>query len=804
MNKKHPLRQANHRCLTPACFFPFLSFPLRLVPQLVIMTEHLYTPSGMVGGGSSGTRRGGGSSKYKGKDAAVVELLEFAVEKGVDIDWDHGTVSFSESGYGEGGHYGYRYGYGGGGGYSWGETNDSTLELSLSSWGKVGMSVDEMVPEDFYEDKDCETTYEPTGNEGVTAERQYEDEDAIVVWPRSQRWTVVTNNELSKMLAYLQKACTPGTLDSEPKAHCIAKAQTVIPKLIQECSPSSSCGYNSSSLQANVSSLLNSLLLIGDQQLALEHFLGPYIAATPNSTPDLIVSELLAMATRFGPDTIRPHLLPAVNQTRFLANPSKTSHFVLKVWDALKPAHASLAADIVTGFVDAMAPDVSSRRPPSRTLESFPLSDILGIFRSENAPSGACSLVRRVVDAVVWISCQPMPKMQERYSYSTARTVPPKGSNVLLNAGLAQTLERFGWKAFEPTLVGAVETLCAHGSTASAVGLVEELAPPPSHDTASSERSQVCERLATLACKHMLSTQQQSPSASAVVPPPATLLDTYKKLFKMIMQYCPSQADVFVTAAEKLSVDEILVPFVTDGPLRASARDEVERPLAALTKFCIDTIEQRLSVPLGTCNIWTIPGDHCARNSNYSGFLSSPCRRVCDWQVRKSDHREFEHDLSSLIRMGEVHTESYQPSGRGLYHFKITKKISRTVSVANMAAISCGCSSNNSAYSSYRYASHQYSSSSVSNDKCLIKQHQERIAKRRKDEKTLADLIQLLPSKLRTQQTLARKRPAEEPAAVAACAALPHVPGQAGGGTGLGHAAKKKKYTPPSECIDLT
>ena len=54
------------------------------------MTDHLYTPAGIRGGE--------GSSRYKGSDAAVVELLERAIEKGASLDFDHGTVTYSESG----------------------------------------------------------------------------------------------------------------------------------------------------------------------------------------------------------------------------------------------------------------------------------------------------------------------------------------------------------------------------------------------------------------------------------------------------------------------------------------------------------------------------------------------------------------------------------------------------------------------------------------------------------------------------------------------------------------------------------
>ena len=121
------------------------------------MTEHLYTPAGI--------RNGKGSSKYKGADAAVVELLEDAIKKGADIEFDHGTVSLKEYGSGEGGYedYGYRRrGWGGWdddyddeGDYTWGETTDKDLSLKLSTWGNVKISEDEeMEPDDFFEGKE--------------------------------------------------------------------------------------------------------------------------------------------------------------------------------------------------------------------------------------------------------------------------------------------------------------------------------------------------------------------------------------------------------------------------------------------------------------------------------------------------------------------------------------------------------------------------------------------------------------------------------------------------------------------------
>jgi hypothetical protein len=82
--------------------------------------------------------------------------------------------------------------------------------------------------EEYFNDPEDET-FEPTGNEGVNASRQYADVEAIVIWPRSQRWKVVTNNDTSKMCACIYKACEEGFPVSEPKHECIRKAEELIP-----------------------------------------------------------------------------------------------------------------------------------------------------------------------------------------------------------------------------------------------------------------------------------------------------------------------------------------------------------------------------------------------------------------------------------------------------------------------------------------------------------------------------------------------------------------------------------------------
>lgn len=63
-----------------------------------------------------------------------------------------------------------------------------------------------MIPSDFYDDKDPEDeNFEPTGNAGVQADRQYSDEDAIVVWPKSRGWEVITDGDISKMITYYEE-----------------------------------------------------------------------------------------------------------------------------------------------------------------------------------------------------------------------------------------------------------------------------------------------------------------------------------------------------------------------------------------------------------------------------------------------------------------------------------------------------------------------------------------------------------------------------------------------------------------------
>lgn len=472
------------------------------------MTDHLYTPAGI--------KNGSGSAKYKGGDAAIVDLLQLSIEKGIDIDFDHGTVSYSETGYGEGEDYGYF----GGGSYSWVETTDSDLSLQLSTWGRVRIADEEMIPGNFFESQDPEETFEPTGNEGVNAERQYADADAIVVWPRSQRWSIVTDNDTTKMCNYLLKACTKGATDSEPKEECIRKAKMLIPRIASGSASRSSYKFNSSnvSYEANVTTLMKCLVLIGDEALAVNSFLTSYLASNPKKTPDAILKQLATFVDLFGSGAIRPCLLEAVNGSRYSADPTGAANFLLKCISILRPKKSadSLVNDLVVGFVDSICPVAEKdRRVPSKKIDSFPLKSILGLFTSDETPvSNAGLLAKRVLEGIVWASCQTI-QQPARYSFSMSGAVlPAKGPTLLVGSSLAVVCETFGWTAFEAILVDASEAMCVHGNAASAVSFVDDLAPTSSPPDSDADRSRICKRMASIACEKVLAMSARAVSSS--------------------------------------------------------------------------------------------------------------------------------------------------------------------------------------------------------------------------------------------------------------------------------------------------
>mmetsp|Transcript_14252 Transcript_14252/g.30354 ORF Transcript_14252/g.30354 Transcript_14252/m.30354 type:complete len:821 (+) Transcript_14252:234-2696(+) len=688
--------------------------------KVVFMTDHLYTPAGI--------RNGSGSAKYKGADAAVVQLLDLAIEKGVDIDYDHGTVSFSESGTGESdGYYGR---WGGDSSYYWGETIDSDLSLDLSTWGSSSISEEEMIPEDYFEDQEPkDESFEATGNAGVEAERQYEDAEAIVIWPRSQRWKIVTQNDTSKMCQYLLEACKEGTTNSEPREQCIEKAIIILPRVKDN---------NTASI---VSTLMKCIVMIGDVQL-MKKFLIGYLSMNPKKTPDHLIDQLQAFIDKFGAEVVNPFFIPSINVTRFYSDPTSTAKFLVNYINTHgeKATNAELTENLISAFVDSMCPPEGDPRPEiSKNIDSFPLKEILGILIG-GKHSNRMTLAKRVLKGYVWLSCQ---HIRERYSYysSSCRTVPPKGPKLLLISAplLVSLCEKNCWADFEELLVEATSKLCLYGSSDDAVALVEKIAPTIS--SSESERSRTCAKIASITCEEILANSQKSPKS----------LDTYKKIVKIISTHCPSFAPKFTSSAKQLDVSSILYHLVTNNALRAAACDSMKESLGLLTHHCAQVLSSRVTNELGSVTLWDMKHANLSQRVEYSSFLRDPCRQIHDWQVRKSDHKGFLLDLRRLISMGEVKAESYQPGGRGNYHFKITKLKSRRVPIANIGSFSCSCSVG-SRYTSYHQSRQQYSN-------CLLKNSKTKLSKCQSDREKLRVVNALLKPEQQSQPG-SRKRSA--------------------------------------------
>ncbi|KAL7496125.1 hypothetical protein ACHAWT_005551 [Skeletonema menzelii] len=685
--------------------------------KIVLMTDHLYTPAGI--------KNGSGSAKYKGSDAYVVELLQSAISKGADIDYDHGTLSLSESGCGECD----GYGYWGRGDYIWGETTERDLSLYLSSYGNVSVEEEEeVVPADFFEDLEPENeSFEPTGNAGIEAERQYADTEAIVVWPRSKRWVAVTNNDTSRMCSYLLKACSKGTSDSEPIDECVQKAKSLIPRAI---------GSN----KTDLSSLARSIVMIGDKSLAME-FLSSYLKNSDRSI-DAIFDHIQTFLELCGTEAITSLIVESINTARFVADPTGTANFVLKYLknSGKKVAISQQQKDsVIAAFAGSTRPpEKNVSRPLKTSLDKFPLGAILALFVDEKPGNGDGSVARCVLEGYVWISCLEVPR---NYSYYSSSTKPSDGPVLLESASrsIIHLCNCFGWAKHKGVLVDAVEKLCDRGKSDNALAFLESLAPK---DEEESDRSDICSKLAEVAFDKILASLQAPAPTDAIK---SARLGVCKKLVVGIGKgrFCLSQAIKFVEVAKSLDVDSVLFPLVSDPTLRSNACDSVIHSLDLLTRYCAQVIKTRLSsVDLGDVAVWSLSSASASRskNSTYSRFLRCPCKQELDWQVRKSDHNGFIADLKPLIHSGDVRVASYQPAGRGPYHFKITKLKSRRVPSSSLVGLTCSCSSGSSYY---RHSSYRQTTTPKT---CLLSKHKAVASKYQEDMKKMNVITKFLPS----------------------------------------------------------
>lgn len=710
--------------------------------KIVLMTDHLYTPAGI--------RNSTGSSKYKGGDAAIVQLLELAQEKGINIDYDHGTVSLSETGSGESdGYYGY------GGGYSWNETHDRDLTLQLIEWGDVPISEEEeMIPEDYFEDQEpANESFEPTGNAGVEASRQYADAEAIVIWPRTERWKIVTRNTPSRMVDYLYKACDDNTPDSESKEECIKKATMILSR---------------ASDASSIMKLMKCVIKIDDKQLVTK-FVSQF-----GGSLDVLLDQLQAFIDRFGADLVSPIILSSINTTRFVSDPTRMANCIIKYSKtlALNSANSQLTTSLLNKFVDVLCPADKSARSLSKNVDSFPLSAILDLFTGEHNSNP--TMAKRVIEGYIWLSSQQYSGQSYRYSYSHTSNNVGKGPKLLLTIApsLVDICEKAGWAEYETILLEATEKLSL-GTASNALSFVEKLAPIGS--AANTDRSKACERMASIVCEKILSSSSTS----------ARTLETYKQLVKTIANYCPSFAARFTESAKQLDVDTILYPLVTDNVLQAAVGQSMKDCFNSLAFFTAQKLSSRVSTEqFGSVTSWSIPNTNMYQQSS---FLRSPCKQVFDWKVRKTDHKGILLNLRPLINSREISAMSYQPGGRGAWHIKITKLKSRTVSAASLSSMTCDCS---------RY-SYGYSHRSTSN--CMLAQLKNRMSKYNSDNQKLGVVRALLNPDQQSQLTTNRSAPTSFASAAAASNNGLSFASISSGGASQ-PAAKKQKT---SQVIDL-
>ena len=379
------------------------------------------------------------------------------------------------------------------------------------------------------------------------------------------------------------------------------------------------------------------------------------------------------------------------------------------------------------------------RQAPSKFIDSFPLGQLLRLF-TDGTVNNSGALAKRILEGYIWLSCQPIrsqPSSRFPYQSHSQRVARPLGPNILATASTASLVsllcEKAGWKEYENVLLNTAEKLCLYGNGWLAAEFVERLGRSAD---ATSEKSRVCNRMATIACNKILAISRNSMSS-----------DMFKKLAKFIGSYCPALAPTFTAYAKLLDASSVLYPLVTDNALRAAANDEMKESLSVLANHCARALDRIMPSEPEQVKTFTIPTALYSNTlSEYSSFLRNPCKQVFDWQVRKSDHAGFLRDLGSLCRAGEVICNSYQPGGRGLYHFKIAKTKVRPVPNETAATVTCSCSTRQ-----YSYLSHR---TMTPNDSlCRLKTHKGSLAKYREDQNKLNTVRALLTPEQRSQLT---------------------------------------------------
>jgi len=427
-----------------------------------------------------------------------------------------------------------------------------------------------------------------------------------------------------------------------------------------------------------------------------------------------------------------------INDASFRADPTSTATFFVKCCGILRKQDVSKEQALVESFVNVLCPSSRVNFSLKKSIHTFPLSDVLNeLVKGNHGQIGI--MAKRVVEGYLWLSSQHHVSSSDRGPVLLASASAP----------LKAICDKVGWDSFEMTFGAAVQKLCDKKDYDGAILLMRALSGP-------SGSNGVCNRLATTVARNQLADQTLFRVATIAI-------QNLKKLVLIISEHCPSLTQAFIEKAKTLDVGSILYPFVTDANIRMSTSTYVKNATSTLALVCAQNLQSQITATTGTVAIWSLSNAHLSSNTLYSSFLRDPCQKEKDWKVRKSDHAGFQRDLQQLIRRGDVSVKSYQPLGRGAYHFRITKLRSVSVPISSLISRTCSCSGGGSRYS-YAYGT------SVSTT-CLINRHKTS-SSRNSDVQRKIDTLKRLLTPTQLSQLAARSRPPAAARAVPAVASV--------------------------------
>ena len=704
--------------------------------KLVIMTEHLYTPAGMS--------EGIGSCKYKGKDALLVDFLERAQEFGVDICYEQGTLSYRESGYAK--DYGDYYSDD----YEWMETTETHLTLTLLNNVQLSVTSEEIVPEDYLDNAELiDETFEPTGNEGVNAEREYSDKGAIVVFPKSQRWATLADYDGNKMSKTLLSHCS----GSHPRETLIEQANLTIDCFSREL-VRGVYRYREEKLRETLKNLIKPLHSIGDETV-IKHF--TETCSDLNSFTAQV--DDVDFFQKFAP-IIESGILKAL-PALYKSNPNDVMSFavdfVIKSTDGddatRKALMTRLSAKIVTNVVAAMQPNLLSGSVPllhslkTETVKSF-LSIFLQSPRSPGISNLDCpKLVHDFITAVTWASCQNIKNLVR------GSNLPIFGPRSLVNTGIRDICLRYGWQQFEQPISDAVQKLVEHRSIPNGISLAYEISFPLAPQGVQSEQHRTCAIVAsqvlTEACLIFVK--------KAITNGDGMHHSVAPRFFALCDAFMPDLLSELVPAVNAVG-DQDGAQLVLLLAKRKYRSNQGEKALEDLVLKSAEKISVEATAAVQEVKTWQLPANitiPAGLPKDVAMFLRSPCQQSLSYRLAKKNHKGLAALLGSFIRANVLKVTSYQPTGN-YWHVKLEKLQQRLTRATEASGCSCVTGSSSFGFGGYASDSslnsgYSFGQSSSQGQTCLFASIKTNLESQKKAAALLNQLLPHLPADARSE-----------------------------------------------------